>query len=87
MPFVHRGRITEVISGSGRRTRVAADADALGFRRVLVLCTPGQTERAADISGLLGPAAVGTFTDAIPHTRVELTRPATERGGVAGGIG
>ncbi|MFJ6123088.1 maleylacetate reductase [Streptomyces sp. NPDC092129] len=74
--FVHRGQITKVVFGSGTRSRVADEADALGCRRVLILSTPGQVDQAAEIRELLGAAAVGTFAGAAPHTPVEATEKA-----------
>ncbi|MDT0464954.1 maleylacetate reductase [Streptomyces gibsoniae] len=84
MSFVHRGQITKVIFGSGTRSRVSEEADALGCRRVLVLCTPGQTDQAAAVSDLLGPAAAGTFAEAAPHTPVEVTSKAVEHARAVG---
>ncbi|MET7996966.1 maleylacetate reductase [Amycolatopsis sp. NPDC005232] len=74
--FVHRGQITKVVFGSGTRSRIPDEADALGCRRVLVLCTPGQVHQAAEIRDRLGAAAAGTFAEAAPHTPVEVTAKA-----------
>ncbi|MCX4614064.1 MULTISPECIES: maleylacetate reductase [Streptomyces] len=74
--FVHRGQITKVVFGSGTRSRIPEEADALGCRRVLILCTPGQVDQAAEMRDLLGAAAVGTFAEAAPHTPVEVTHQA-----------
>ncbi|MGP3938930.1 maleylacetate reductase [Streptomyces sp. 6N106] len=74
--FVHRGQITKVVFGSGTRSRIPEEVDALGCGRVLLLCTPGQVDQASEIRELLGAAAVGTFTEAAPHTPVEVTEKA-----------
>ncbi|MER6540127.1 maleylacetate reductase [Streptomyces sp900105755] len=74
--FVHRGQITKVVFGSGTRSRIPEEADALGCRRVLVLSAPGQVGQAAEVHDVLGGAAVGTFTEAAPHTPVEVTEKA-----------
>ncbi|MEV5784741.1 maleylacetate reductase [Streptomyces sp. NPDC051639] len=79
--FVHQGQITKVVFGSGTRSRVPEEADALGCRRVLILCTPGQEDQAAEMRDLLGAAAVGTFAEAAPHTPVEVTRKAVTYAG------
>ncbi|MQY39983.1 hypothetical protein SRB17_80120 [Streptomyces sp. RB17] len=71
--FVHRGQITKVVFGSGTRSRIPEEADALGCGRVLVLCTPDQADQAAQTGELLGAAAAGTFAEAAPHTPVEVT--------------
>ncbi|AGP52253.1 maleylacetate reductase [Streptomyces rapamycinicus] len=79
--FVHRGQITKVVFGSGTRRCIPEEADALGCRRVLILCTPGQWDRAAEIRDLLGATAVGTFAEAAPHTPVEVTEKAVAYAG------
>ncbi|WP_234532073.1 maleylacetate reductase [Streptomyces shenzhenensis] len=71
--FVHRGQITKVVFGSGTRSLIPEEADALGCRRVLILCTPGQADQAARTGELLGATAAGTFAQAAPHTPVEVT--------------
>ncbi|MGQ5638852.1 MULTISPECIES: maleylacetate reductase [unclassified Streptomyces] len=82
--FVHRGQITKVVFGSGTRSRVPEEVDALGSRRVLVLCTPAQVELAAQTSDQLGAAAAGTFGEAVPHTPVEVTEKAVAYAGSVG---
>ncbi|MEU0034371.1 maleylacetate reductase [Streptomyces sp. NPDC006333] len=79
--FVHRGQITKVVFGSGTRSRIPEEAEALECRRVLVLCAPGRVDQAAEMRDLLGTAAVGTFTEAAPHTPVEVTRKAVAHAG------
>ncbi|MBO3679198.1 maleylacetate reductase [Streptomyces sp. NEAU-YJ-81] len=74
--FVHRGQITKVVFGSGTRSRIPEEVDALGCGRVLILCTPGQVDQASEIRDLLGAVAVGTFTEAAPHTPVDVTEKA-----------
>jgi alcohol dehydrogenase class IV len=74
--FVHRGQITKVVFGSGTRSRIPEEADALGCRRVLLLCTRDQADRTVETRDLLGAAAVGTFAEAAPHTPVEVTEKA-----------
>jgi alcohol dehydrogenase class IV len=82
--FVHRGQITKVVFGSGTRSRVPEEADALGCRRVLLLCTRDQADRTAETRDLLGAAAVGTFAEAAPHTPVEVTQKAVAYAGSVG---
>ncbi|MEU6601666.1 maleylacetate reductase [Streptomyces flaveolus] len=79
--FVHRGQVTKVVFGSGARRRIPEEVDALGCRRVLILSTPGQVDRAAEIRDLLGTAAVGSFAEAAPHTPVEITEKAVAYSG------
>jgi alcohol dehydrogenase class IV len=82
--FVHRGQVTKVVFGSGTRSRVPEEADALGCRRVLVLSTPAQADQADRLCDLLGAAAVGTFAGAAPHTPVEVTEKAVAHAGAVG---
>jgi alcohol dehydrogenase class IV len=82
--FVHRGQITKVVFGSGTRSRIPEEADALGCRRVLLLCTPHQADQTAQTRDLLGAAAVGTFAEAAPHTPVEVTEKAVAYAGSVG---
>ncbi|MER5407197.1 maleylacetate reductase [Streptomyces sp. NPDC002769] len=79
--FVHRGQITKVVFGSGKRSRIPEEVGSLECRRVLILCTPGQVDQAAEIRDLLGTAAVATFAEAAPHTPVEVTRKAVAYAG------
>ncbi|MFF9458822.1 maleylacetate reductase [Streptomyces flaveolus] len=74
--FVHREQITKVVFGSGTRSHIPQEADALGCRRVLILCTPGQVDQAAQIGDLLGAAAAGIFAEAAAHTPVDVTEKA-----------
>ncbi|MFG2480635.1 maleylacetate reductase [Streptomyces fagopyri] len=82
--FVHRGRITKVVFGSGTRSRIPEEVDLIGCRRVLVLCTPDRVDQAAEIRDLLGAAAAGTFAEAVPHTPVEVTQQAVAHAGTVG---
>ncbi|WP_329459042.1 maleylacetate reductase [Streptomyces sp. NBC_01497] len=76
--FVSQGQITKVVFGSGTRSRLADEVDALGCRRALVLCAPGQVAQAAEVFDLLGTRAVAVFAEAAPHTPVEVSEKAVE---------
>ncbi|WUD78269.1 maleylacetate reductase [Streptomyces sp. NBC_00510] len=82
--FVHRGQITKVVFGSGTRKGLADEVRALGRGRALVLCTPGQTDQAREVSGLLGPVAAGVFDQAAAHTPVPVTEKAVDAARAAG---
>jgi maleylacetate reductase len=51
----------------------------LGRRRALVLSTPEQSERAAEVMDDLGPLGVGTFTGATMHTPTKVSDVAAAR--------
>ncbi|MFF3950093.1 maleylacetate reductase [Streptomyces sp. NPDC001902] len=82
--FVHRGQITKVVFGSGTRKGLADEVRALGRGRALVLCTPGQTDQAREVSELLGPLAAGVFDQAAAHTPVPVTEKAVDAARAAG---
>lgn len=65
-----------MIFGSGTRARVPQELDALGRGRALVLSTPGQADRASELSELLGGRTAGVFSEAVPHTPLATTERA-----------
>ncbi|MER5689806.1 maleylacetate reductase [Streptomyces sp. NPDC002205] len=76
--FVHRGQITKVVFGTGTRKGIADEVRALGCDRALVVCTPGQTQQAGEVSELLGPLGVATFDQATAHTPIAVTNKAVD---------
>jgi maleylacetate reductase len=74
--FLHPGFPARVVFGSGTRARVPQELDALGRGRALVLSTPEQVGRAAELSGLLGGRTAGVFPEAAPHTPLATTERA-----------
>src|SRR3954465_2845131 len=73
-PFVYEPLSVRVILGSGTVAQLAAEADRLGVRRVLVLSTPGLGEgQATEIAALLGERSAGVHAGAVMHTPVAVT--------------
>jgi alcohol dehydrogenase class IV len=82
--FVYNANPGRVIFGVGTLSRLPAEVERLGLKRVLVLATPAQAASAQDIARQLGERAGGVFSEARMHTPVEVTERAvslaTERG-------
>jgi maleylacetate reductase len=70
-PFVWTPLRTRVVFGAGALARLPDEVDALGVRRVLVLCTPGQQALAQRAAALLGARSVGVFAGARMHVPIE----------------
>lgn len=71
MDFVHQSWRTRVLFGAGRRAQIAAEVQALGLSRVLVISTPGRASLGDAIAADLGPAAVAVLPAAQMHVPVE----------------
>jgi maleylacetate reductase len=76
--FVYIGRPARVIFGAGSLRQLAAEIEALGARKALVLSTPGQRAGAERVAGLLGARAAGVFDRAVMHVPIETAREARE---------
>ncbi|QVN19379.1 maleylacetate reductase [Burkholderia pyrrocinia] len=76
--FTYQMLPARVVFGQGTRTMLAAEADRLGLRRLLVLSTPEQAALADDVRRLLGSKAIGTFNGATMHTPVDVTERALD---------
>lgn len=74
--FIHTAHPARVIFGEGRISALAAEAERLGLRRILLLSTLGQREKAQEIAALLGARCVGHFAGAVMHTPVDVTQRA-----------
>ncbi len=69
--FTYEALPMRVVFGVGASERVDQELDALGYDRVLVLCTPEQTAVASSISDALGARSVGVHPGARMHVPVE----------------
>lgn len=82
----YRARPGRVVLGAGSLSQVAAEVEALGLRRVLVICTPRGRGLAERVAGTLGDA--GVFDGARQHvpadTVAAATRACEDLGGVDG---
>ncbi|WP_234192989.1 maleylacetate reductase [Pseudacidovorax sp. NFM-22] len=75
-PFVYESRAQRVLFGNGTLAKVAAEVDALGARKALVLCTPPQRAQAEQVADLLGERAAGVFDGAVMHVPMAAAREA-----------
>jgi maleylacetate reductase len=71
--FTYEALPQRVLFGSGRIGEVAAQIEALGCHRALVLSTKEQRDAAERVEGLLGERAGGIFAGATMHTPVAVT--------------
>ena len=67
-----------VVFGAGTLAQLPREIEALGARRALVLCTPGQRALAQRVCDLLGERAAGIFDQAVMHVPIETAREARE---------
>ncbi len=78
-PFVYTSRAQRVVFGPGSLEGLAAELDALGLRRALVLCTAPQRAQAERVAALLGADHVaGIFDQAAMHVPIEVARQARQ---------
>jgi len=69
--FTFDARLPRVLFGDGALAQLPGEVARLGAQRVLVLCTPQQTEHAEQVRTLLGACAVATFDRAVMHVPVD----------------
>ena len=74
--FIYQAQSARVIFGSGTGAQLADEAARLGLKRLLILCTPGQTALAERAREWAGERAVGVFAGATMHTPVDVTERA-----------
>jgi len=74
--FVYTAQPSRVVFGAGSLQHLAREIDALGARRALVLCTPGQTAMAERVAAMLGERAAGLYAKALMHVPIETAREA-----------
>ncbi len=77
-PFTYTAQPARVIFGAACLQQLPSEITALGARRALVLCTPGQRALAERVAGLLGERAAGIFDRAVMHVPIEAAREARE---------
>ncbi|MDQ5897994.1 MAG: maleylacetate reductase [Pseudomonadota bacterium] len=76
--FIYTAQPARVVFGRGRLADLAAEVEALGARRALVLCTPEQRGMAERAAALLGERCAGLHDQARMHVPIETARRATE---------
>ncbi len=77
--FTYIGLPMRVVFGAGAIRDLPAEAERVGAKRVLLLCTPGRAEMARTVAGKLSIA--GVFDQTVmhtPHERVEEARRQAE---------
>ncbi|SEB25919.1 maleylacetate reductase [Variovorax sp. YR216] len=74
--FIYTGHAQRVLFGSGTLARLGDEVDALGAKRALLLCTPGQREEAQRVADVLGPRCASVFAGAMMHVPIEVAREA-----------
>ncbi len=74
--FVYRSNPANVIFGCGTVSRVAAEMEALGASKALILSTSVQSELGSAIGRQLKDRVAGLFSGAVMHTPVEVTEEA-----------
>lgn len=77
--FVFDSLPGRVVFGEGCLATLAAEVEALGAERALVLCTPEQREVAERVSRQLGQRSAGIFDQAVMHVPIETARAARAR--------
>ncbi|KAF7957131.1 maleylacetate reductase [Cupriavidus sp. UYMU48A] len=78
VPFAYQTRPQRIVFGAGSLAQLGEEADALGVRSALVLCTPGQRELAERASAALGARSAGIFDGAVMHVPLAQARLARE---------
>lgn len=75
-PFTYLGLPMRVVFGAGSVAQLAAEVDALGATRALVLSTPGRAEDARRLTASLGARFAGLYGKAVMHVPVEVAEDA-----------
>ncbi|MDR3395257.1 MAG: maleylacetate reductase [Parasulfuritortus sp.] len=76
--FTYSSNPARVVFGAGSLQHLGREIDALGARKALVLCTPGQRPLAERLAALLGGRCAGIFDRAVMHVPIETAREARE---------
>jgi maleylacetate reductase len=76
--FVYNAYAARVVFGPGSLHHLEREIDLLGYRRALVLSTPGQRASAEKVAAVLGSRTAGVFDQAAMHVPIENARKARE---------
>ena len=77
-PFTYDAIPGRVVFGVGNLGRLAAEADLLGARRIMLIASEYESDLADEASEILGDHAVGRFTDVVQHVPVAKAAAAIE---------
>ncbi|BDB29937.1 maleylacetate reductase [Cupriavidus sp. TA19] len=72
--FIHQTHPQRVVFRAGALASLGDEADAIGARRLLVLCTPAQRNLADRAAAVLGARCAGVFDGAVMHVPMEQAR-------------
>lgn len=76
--FVYESRPGRVVFGTGTLMQSGAEAERLGISHALILSTPRQQDRVAQLERQLGGRVAAMFSGARMHTPVEVTEQAMQ---------
>jgi len=76
LTFTYDALPARVVFGNGSLDRLGEEVARLGLGRMLVLCTPGQRDRAKDVAERLGDRAASLFDRAVMHVPIEIAEAA-----------
>lgn len=85
--FVHHAVSARVVFGAGARARLPEEADRLGLRALLVVCTPGHADVAAEVASTLGERVADVHPDAAMHVPAAVAAKAVARADALGADG
>ncbi|RGP80690.1 maleylacetate reductase [Fusarium longipes] len=77
--FEYNANPARVLFGSGSIQKLPQELSKLGVSRPLILSTPGQVERAREVSTILDEKVAGFFNEARMHTPIDVTERACVR--------
>jgi maleylacetate reductase len=83
-PFTFETHPQRVVFGPGTLARVPDELDRMGWKRALVLCTPGRREEGERMLRALDGRGVGVFAEARVHVPVEIAERARAEAGRLG---
>lgn len=77
--FVYDALPGRVVFGAGSRKSLAAEAEALGAKRILIIADRATDALASEISSILGDSVAGRFNEVAQHVPVQLAEAASAR--------
>jgi maleylacetate reductase len=75
-PFIYDALQVRVLFGEGMLLQLPVEVRRLGIGGALILSTPGHSQKAHELSAMLGSASVGVFDQATMHTPTNITERA-----------
>lgn len=76
--FTYKSNPTRVIFGKGTLNGISDELATLKLSKPLLLCTPQQTQQAADLEKIIASGVVGIFAEATMHTPTHVTEKAMD---------